>query len=162
MGRRCQICTHTEAHAINEALVVEKRSNRAIASQYSVDRNAVQRHRKHIPELLLKASRNTEEFGADAILLRIEQLEQETLEQLDALKKSKRPDRRTILATIREQRENLRLVAQVRQIIDKAPQTILVAPQAREVIIEALRPYPEARHALANRLAELEASENGG
>jgi len=156
MPQRCTVCAHEAAFEINERIVMGKESNRAIACQYDLNRESVRRHREHIPELLREASRNTDVFETETILLRIEDLERETLEQLEALKKSKRPDRRTILTAIREQRENIRLVAQVRQIIDKAPQTVLIAPQVREVIVQALMPYPEARQELSRRLELLE------
>jgi DNA-binding NarL/FixJ family response regulator len=47
---------------INEALVVEGQSNRAIAGQYGLGRESVRRHRAHIPELLLKARDDLEGY----------------------------------------------------------------------------------------------------
>jgi hypothetical protein len=57
----CTVCTHPASLVNTEALVVEKRSNRATAGQYNLSRESVRRHREHIPELLVKASQAIEE-----------------------------------------------------------------------------------------------------
>jgi hypothetical protein len=159
VARQCSVCSHTESFEINEALVVEKKSNRAVARQYDLHHDSVRRHKEHIPELLVKASEHTEEFEADSILLRIEALERETLDQLKALKEEDEPNRRTILFAIREQRSNIELIARVRQIINDAPQVnILISSHVQQVIIDALYPYPDAKQAVADSLASLEAA----
>jgi MinD-like ATPase involved in chromosome partitioning or flagellar assembly len=147
---------------INEALVVEGQSNRAIAGQYGLGRESVRRHRAHIPELLLKARDDLEGYEMDTILRKIEDLERETLEQLEGAKEEDE-DRRVVLAAIREQRQNIELLAKVAQLIDQAPKVnmVLIAPQVQQVIIQALAPYPQARLAVADALGELEAAHDG-
>ena len=54
MPRKCTVCNNPEIDSIN-ILLVNGVSNRAISSQYGVDRGAVQRHkRNHLAELLSK------------------------------------------------------------------------------------------------------------
>jgi MinD-like ATPase involved in chromosome partitioning or flagellar assembly len=164
VGRTCTVCSHPEAFAVNEALVLSRQGNRRVAAQYGLSEQAIRRHREHIPELLVKASANTEEFEADAILMRIERLERETLEQLEALKEDDDPDRRTILLAIREQRSNIELVAKVRQLIDQAPKVAVALVEhpdyqkLEEVLVRALEPYPAARYAVADAMKELESA----
>jgi hypothetical protein len=162
VGRTCTVCSHPESFAINEALVLHKQSNRRIAPQYGLSEKAIRRHREHIPDLLLKASANTEEFEADAILMRIERLERETLEQLEALKEDDDPDRRTILLAKREQRSNIELLAKVRQLIDQAPKVAVALVEhpdyqkLEDALAHALEPYPAARFAVADAIREIE------
>jgi hypothetical protein len=163
MPQVCTVCSHEDAVLINEELVLTKRSNRTIARQYSLHHDAVRRHRQHIPQLLLEASRETDLFEVDSILMQIENLQRETLEQLEALKDADEDgfvDRRAVLLTIREQRANIELVARVRQLIDTAPQVnmVLIAPEVRNTLIEALEPHPEARDSVVSALRGIEAA----
>jgi hypothetical protein len=156
--RNCTVCFHPDSLLINEALILEGKSNRAVASQYGLDREAIRRHKSHIPDLLLKARDDLEGYDTDTILRKIEDLERETLEQLEEAKADK-GDRRIVLAAIREQRQNLELLARLVQLIDASPRVnILITPQVQQVIISALSPYPEARQAVADALATLEAA----
>jgi transposase len=86
MPRECTVCAHPDAVLINEAIVVEGKSNRAIASHYGLGREAVRRHKEHIPKLLLKARENLDAYNAASILSKIETLQHETLEQLAGAK----------------------------------------------------------------------------
>jgi hypothetical protein len=159
MPRVCTVCAHEDAFEINEAIVGVggQKSNRAIARQYDLHHDAVRRHKDHIPELLVQASQDRQGYEADAILSRIEDLERETLEQLEAAKTDEDLDRRVILQAIREQRGNIELVAKVKQLIDQAPKVeVLIAPQVQQVIIDSLHPFPEARLAVATALGALE------
>jgi len=154
----CSVCAHSESFEINEALIVEGASVRHVAEQFGLSASAVQRHKSHIPELLVQAREHADTYEAGAIFDRIERLERETLEQLEAEKASDEVDRRIVLQAIREQRGNIELVAKVMQLIDQAPkmELILISPQVQQVIIRALAPYPQARLAVANALAALE------
>jgi hypothetical protein len=72
--RRCTICDHVERHAINVALV-QRDSYRHIASYYDVSTRALQRHsQKHLPKLLVEASRGVEVANADDLLAKVEEL----------------------------------------------------------------------------------------
>ena len=154
----CSVCNHPESFEINEELIVEGASVRDIAGRYGLEKSTVQRHKVHIPGLLVKAREDWQGYEADAILERIERLERETLEQLEAAKTGDEVDRRIVLQAIREQRGNIELVAKVKQLIDQAPKTevVLISPRVQQVIVQALAPYPEARKAVADSLAALE------
>jgi hypothetical protein len=160
--RACTVCSHPESLTINEALILEGKSNRAVASQFELDRESIRRHKAHIPELLFKARDDFEAYEMDTILRKIEDLERETLTQLQGAKEEEE-DRRVVLAAIREQRQNIELLAKVSQLIDQAPKVnvVLISPQVQQVIIQALAPYPEARLAVASALKELEAAYDG-
>jgi hypothetical protein len=159
------VCAHPDAVEINEAIVGVggKKSNRVIARQYDLHHDAVRRHREHIPKLLLEAAKHTEAFEIDSILMRIEDLERETLNQLEELKDEEDPDRKTILLAIREQRSNIELVAKAWQLIDKASQVhVHISDQAYAAIVGALEYYPEAQFAVVDALAPLAELEERG
>jgi hypothetical protein len=84
MTQACSVCTHPVSFDINEALVIEGRSNRAVARQFGLHHEAVRRHRKHIPELLVRAAEDFQSYEAASILARVEHLERQTLEVLTA------------------------------------------------------------------------------
>src|SRR5215208_3747706 len=150
MAPRCSICAHPESFAINEAIVIERKSNRVIARQYGVGHDSVQRHKAHIPELLLKARENMDAYDAASILAKIRDLEEETLEQLQGAKTES--DRKHVLAAIREQRANLELVSRISKLIsDSTVINIVQDPtfvQFNTLVVDALEPYPEARRAV--------------
>ncbi len=97
MTRFCTVCAHEESFAINEDLVVGITSTRAIAGRYGLEKSSVQRHKEHIPQLLLQARDDMQGYEADAILLRVEHLESETLQLLEDEKAGSEVDRRIIL-----------------------------------------------------------------
>ncbi len=157
MSRKCTVCGHDESFAINEAIIVESQSNRATARQYNVSKDAIQRHKAHIPKLLLKATEDQEMYDTAAILRKIRDLEEATLEQLEGAKDDE--DRRYTLAAIREQRGNLELAAKVAKLISDAPVVNIVnSPQyiqLQAVVVEALEGYPEARESVVRALGEV-------
>ena len=161
MSRQCSVCAHPESLAINEALILEGKSNRATASQFGLDKESVRRHKTHIPDLLVQASDDLQNYETDTILHKIESLERETLEQLEAAKEEG-GDRRVVLAAIREQRQNIELLARVAKLIDERPQIdIHLNPEwieLRSLIVMAVQPYPEARESV---LRALEGAANG-
>jgi hypothetical protein len=161
MPRECTVCSHPEAFAINEALILQKASNRRIAPQYGLSEKAIRRHKGHLPELLVQASRAEEVAGADLILDKLSGLEDEARVALEATRESQ--EWRTYLAAIAEIRENVKLLAQVsgklREIqINNTQVSVLIAPQVHQAIVAALEPYPNAKLAVAQALGELEAA----
>ena len=65
-----------------KALVIDKRSNRTIAKQYGLHYSAVQRHRQHIPQLLVKAHEAEQVTQADELLMEVRRLGVKTLKVL--------------------------------------------------------------------------------
>jgi hypothetical protein len=159
VSRRCTVCVHPDSLEINELLVVAGRSKRTVADQFGLSATAVQRHKEHIPELLIEAARNTKAFEVDSILMRVEDLERETLTQLEGAKEDIEDgegDRKVILAAIREQRSNIELVAKIRQIIDSAT-TVNIAMhpefvEVQNIVVTALDHYPDAKRAVVDAL----------
>jgi hypothetical protein len=68
MARTCTICTHPDRAAIDQALVVDKLSFRDIARQWRVSKDAIARHKDHIPAALVKAQSAKEVAQADTLL----------------------------------------------------------------------------------------------
>jgi len=157
LPRKCTICEHPQVDEINK-LLLEGVSLRDIARQYSVSRAALHRHKDHIPADLAKAREAKEVAQADNLLDQLKDLQRRTLAILQAAEQDN--DHGMALKAIKEARGNLELLAkllgelQERQVIN-----ILVAPEwvsLRAVILTALEPYPEAKHALAEALKGVE------
>ena len=159
-GRRCTICTHPDAPSVDQALV-NHRPFRRIAVQFGLSLSAVIRHHdEHLPEALAKAAAAEEMARADDLLEQVRALRTKSLQLMLAAEKA--GDLRTALAGIREARACLELLAEMSQQIDRRPTlNLLIAPEwlaARSTLLDALRPYPEARAAVAARLVALGAS----
>ena len=159
-GRPCTVCTHPDRPAIDMALANHK-PFRDIACRFNVGRMAVLRHHdEHLPETLTKAKAAEETARADDLLEQVKALRNKSLSLMLAAEKA--GDLRTALAGIREARACLELLAEMSQAIDRRPTlNLLVAPEwltTCSALIEALRPYPEARSAVAARLVVLEPS----
>jgi hypothetical protein len=150
-GRPCSVCVHDEAHPINVALV-QGESNRSIARSYGFSENAVRRHRRqHLPELLVKARDAVEAADAGDLLKELEDIRS----HLRSLVGLAARDGKYSAAIAGEGvlLKRVELLAKLRQLLDERPQVnILIAPQVQQVIVEALRPYPEAGYAVADAL----------
>jgi hypothetical protein len=69
MPQLCTVCSHPKHKKINVAIVKHEQSNRAIASQYGLDRRAIDRHEKeHLPEVLLKVMEGEKREEADEVM----------------------------------------------------------------------------------------------
>lgn len=159
-GRRCTVCIHADRPAIDQALI-NRKGFRNIAQQFGVSVWAVLRHHDdHLPEILAKAQAAAESAKADDLLEQLKIIRTTALQLMVAAEKA--GDIRTALAGVRETRACLELLLELEQRIDRRPQiNLLVAPEwllVRSTLLEALRPHPEARAAVAARLAALETS----
>jgi hypothetical protein len=158
MPRQCSVCSHEDSVSINEALILEGLSNRAITRLFGVSKDAIRRHREHIPQLLVKALEAEEASQADDLLRQVNALQGKTIQLLKDAEGS--GDIRTALVAIREARGNVELLARLRQIIDERPQINLVLSsewvELRTVIAQALEPYDEAKAAVVRALSEAE------
>ena len=162
MPRTCTVCAHEDAVLINEALVVQGQSNRAITRQYALSKDAIRRHREHIPELLLKASQAMEVAEADALLDQVRDLQQHALDILD--KAEEAGELRTALAAISQARGNLELLGKLAgQLQQEGATNIQIAlvehpdyQRLEELIFRALEHHHSARWDVAEALKELE------
>src|SRR5215212_8563036 len=156
-GRPCSVCTHPDAPAIDQAMVNHK-PFRAIARQFGVSKDAVLRHHDDdLPEALTRAKAASDTVQADDLLAQLRALRSKAMSLLLAAERA--GDIRTALAGVREARATLELLLEVEQRIDRRPTlSLLVAPEwlhTRSALLDALRPFPEARTAVAARLAAL-------
>jgi hypothetical protein len=159
MARTCTVCTHPDRAAIDKALVAGV-SVRDLASRYgTVGRMALQRHKtEHLPEALSKAQEAGEVARGDALLQDVRDLQAKAM---GLLKKAEAmSDYRTALAGIREARACLELLAKLLGELDDRPQVnVLISPEwqaLRGAILGALAPFPDARLAVATRIARME------
>lgn len=160
MARRCTVCAHPDRPAIDQALV-NRRSFRTLAERFGLGRMALVRHHDdHLPVDLAQAKAAADVAQSDDLLAQIVTLKARAMKILDRAEKADKfvP----AIMAIREARECVELLAEMVQAIDRRPTlNLLVAPEwlaARSVLLDALRPYPEARAAVAARLVALEAS----
>jgi hypothetical protein len=161
MPRSCTVCTHPARAEIDEALVAGV-SAAEIAGRYrTIGERAIRRHRSnHLPEKLAKAHEAQAVAQADDLLDQVRDLQERALDILD--KAEEAGELRTALSAIREARGNLELLAKLLGELDEHPVTnVLVSAEwvtVRTAMMETLDRYPEARVAVAERLAELEAT----
>ncbi len=161
VGQSCSICRHPDAIGINEALILKRESNRAVACRYGLGRESVRRHREHIPELLARARDAGEIADADSLLTRVEGLYKRTEAILEAAERS--GEWGTALAAIRECRGTLELLGRVTKELESAPTiNFTLSPEwleLRAVVVAALAPYPDARGSV---LRALEGGDSAG
>jgi hypothetical protein len=160
MARPCSVCAHPERSAIDKALVGGT-PYRAVARQFRVSDDALARHRvAHLPERLAQAQDAAEVAEATDLLREVRALRSKAYGLL--LKAEQQGDIRTALAGVREARGCLELLAELEGELDRRPTlNLLIAPEwlaVRGVLLDALRPYPEACTAVAARLGALESS----
>ncbi len=162
MPRRCTICDHLEAHAVNVALV-QRDTYRTIADRYGLAETSLKRHAKeHLPELLSQAKRATEVAQADSLLMRVEGLYKRTEAILDAAEDDK--EWPLALSAIRECRGNLELLGRVTKELETAPTfNLALNPEwieLRTLIVTTLEEFPAAKRAVAEAIRALDEGSN--
>ena len=160
MARTCTICAHVERDAIDHALV-SRVSYRDIAKQHLVTISALSRHAdRHLSKALTVVQAEREAEGAVTLLDRVEDLYSRAKSILEAADEDGKAS--VSLSAIRELRGIVELLGKLTGELDDRPQQVvnlLVAPEwlrVRAAIVNALDQYPEARLAVAERLAELD------
>jgi hypothetical protein len=162
VAQPCSVCSHPDATLINEALIIERQSNRAITRQYDLSKDAIRRHTEHIPELLVKASQAMEVAQADDLLDQVRVLQRRALSILD--KAEAADELRTALAAIAQARGNLELLGKLAgELQQEGATNIQIALSAhpdygrlRAAVVGALEEHPEARWAVAAALRGIE------
>ena len=160
MARTCTVCRHPDRPAVDMALV-NHRPYRNIAAQFGLSASALVRHHDdHLPATLAKATAAAETARADDLLEQVRALRSKAMSLL--LAAERQGDLRTALAGIREARACLELLAEMSQQLDRRPVVNLTITaewlQVRAVLLDALRPHPEARQAVASGLLALGAA----
>src|SRR5918995_1670169 len=140
MPRACNICTHPDREAIDEALISGV-AFPALVAKYRVSKDSLSRHKaNHLPAKLVMAQAAEEVAQADDLLDQVRDLHAPALAILEAAERTKQ--HRTALSAIREARSNLELLAKLLGELDDRPQVnLLIFPEwleLRAVIVGAL------------------------
>lgn len=158
MPRVCTICTHEKRGEIDAALLADE-PYRHIAARFGTSTSALQRHREHLPKFLVKASEAQDAAQADTLLEQVRSLQSRALSILDRADEA--GDLRTALSAIREARSNLELLAKLLgELQQEGTINVYSTPEwltLRAVVIQALRPYPDAARAVSVALTAGEA-----
>ncbi len=167
MPRTCTICRHERRQEIDEALVVGE-SFRSIAFRFDTSHMAVRRHKKHLSGKLVKAVERAEERHADSLVEQLDTLLSRAKALLDEVFPEKRQHGqlvkpRDVAAALREMRETLMLMGRMTGQLKGDGATVNVgimfgSPEWGRVttaLMGALLPYPDARAAVGDALADL-------
>jgi hypothetical protein len=158
MPRTCTICLH-EARAEIDAALLKGETLRDLARRHETSKDALSRHREHLPNKLLKARDAEEVTQADTLLEQVRSLQTRALSILDRADEA--GDLRTALGAIREARSNLELLGKLAgELQQEGTVNVTVSPEwaaLRAVVIAALRPYPDAAQAVTRALTAGEA-----
>jgi len=113
MPRKCSICTciHDKRQEIERALLCGD-SYRTVAQRFGVSRDAVVRHRRHLPVALAHAREVKEVANGDSLVAQLRELTSEA-QRLKG-KAERGGDLRTALAAVRELCRIVELVARLR------------------------------------------------
>ena len=157
MAQVCTVCSHPERDAIDTA-ILDRRSNRSIASQFGVSIGAVQRHKdNHIPEHLSKAREAEEIAQADTLIGDLQHLKDTALSLLAQAEQIQ--DLRAASSLIGQARQVIETLAEVRGELDrKASINIFINPQFQQIqkiILQELNAYPDVREKIVDRLTEV-------
>lgn len=167
MPQPCSICTHPIRMEI-EAKLVAGTSLRDVARQFSVSRDAVYRH-KH--NCLKTAIQTVQAERKEHVQAEIEQSGWNALSEMQWMHGQVRliykearaeGDYRTSLQALGEARQQTKLFSELLQGVEETTQEQREREwlNLREIIFQALEPYPDARLAVARALLALDKSDN--
>ncbi len=154
MPRVCTICTHDRRVEVDNALVARERF-RTIADRFAVSKTALLRHHDdHLPTSLVRARHAREAAQADELLAQVVELRDHALRVLGEADGDRNWP--ATIAAIREARGCIELLAKLAgQLAAQPTINVIMTPEWLEVqagILAALRPYPDARLAVATSL----------
>jgi hypothetical protein len=172
MGRRCTVCDHDERASIDQALAAGQ-PYRNVSKTFAISVSAAVRHkRQHLAPRLARAVEKVEGKRAAEIVRDQEQRKAQDISQaldvvqqlrainsasLEVLSKARASDNHsTLLGAVDRIHRQIELQARLLGELQDGPTVnVLVAPewhQVRLVVVDALRPFPEARTAVATAL----------
>ncbi len=152
----CSICKHDEVNKINEMLISGVAA-REVAREFGFNHVSVSRHKnKHLPEVLIKSKSLEEEGAADDLMHKLNTIYDRAWRIVEEAEKEKKYT--ASVAGLKECRSCLELIGKLLgQLKTGNTVNIMYNPefiQVRQVITEALQPYPEARQAVVQALDE--------
>jgi CRISPR/Cas system CMR subunit Cmr4 (Cas7 group RAMP superfamily) len=120
MPRRCSVCIHPDRQQIDQA-IVSGNSYRTVAQQFTISRDAVVRHRRHLSVAVSKPLGSDEICPSETLLGQLEELRSEA--QRLKQKAERDGDYRAALAAVRELCRIVELVAKLCGQIDSRTET---------------------------------------
>jgi hypothetical protein len=120
MPRKCSLCIHDHRQEIEQALLCGD-SYRTIAQRFAVSRDAVVRHRRHLPEALTHAREAKEIIHGDRLVDQLRDLRSEAKRLKE--KAEQAGDYRTALAAVRELCRIVELIAKMTGELDSHTET---------------------------------------
>jgi hypothetical protein len=118
--RKCSLCIDDRRQEIEQALLCGD-SYRTVAQRFTVSRDAVGRHRKHLPAALAKAQDLKEVARGDSLLAQLRDLNLQA--QHLKVKAERAGDYRTALAAVRELTRLVELAARLSGELNERPET---------------------------------------
>lgn len=154
MAMKCSVCGHPELEAINKALV-SGQSNRSVAAKYNLSVTSVRRHKEnHLPKSLVKAQARKEIVQADSVMGDVSMIRSRLLTLLDIAERE--GDIKNTCTVIKELRSTIELLAKVSGELETKTEINIIQNntwiEIRTCVIDALKPYPEARRAVIHAL----------
>ena len=149
----CSGCKDPRALDVNEALVLQRQSLRAIAGQFGISKETLRRHREHLPKLLVRASRNMRHFERESLVERLEEITTETRAILRETRDGDEPDNHLALKAIQRLEKQLELEAEILDILKRQPVVnVLIAPELERALADALYPFPEVHEVVVQAI----------
>ena len=85
--RKCSVCIHAKRHEIDAKIVANEGSTRELARQYDLDKDAIQRHKKHI-EGQVKAAATLKATGFRELTAAVQRLTAKLEKHLGSARRS--------------------------------------------------------------------------
>jgi 3-methyladenine DNA glycosylase Tag len=118
--RKCSLCIHERRYDIEQAMLAGG-SYRVVAQRFAVSRDAVVRHRRHLPAVLARAQEVKEVAHGDSLLAQLRDLTAEA-QRLKAIAEEA-GDYRAALAAVRELCRIVELMAKLSGDLDSHSET---------------------------------------
>ena len=171
MPRRCTVCLHPERMEVDKSLVTDQ-TYRSIAARFGLSKSALVRHKKaHLPARLAEALHPTVVEDQELVDYRKKLDTEDTRQAIDTVAQLKainaacleilkeaRSDKKHVLSLRAVDRIARQIELQAKllgEIQNGATVNIAVLPEwhgIRNAVLEALRPFPEARLAVGRAL----------
>ena len=150
MPRKCSLCIHDQRKQIEQALLCGD-SYRVVTQRFAVSRDAVARHRRHLPAALAHARELKGVVPGDGLLVQLRELTSEA-QRIKAMAE-KAGDHRTMLAAVRELCRIVELIAKLSGELESHSETKILnvtldAETARRISDTFLARHQLARDAL--------------
>jgi hypothetical protein len=143
MPRRCSVCIHPDRQQIDQA-IVSGNSYRTVAQQFTISRDAVVRHRRHLSVALAKPLNSEQISPPETLLGQLEELKSEA--QRLKQKAEGDGDYRTALAAVRELCRIVELVAKLCGQIDSHTETKILNVNFDQETVNRITKTFLARH----------------